>query len=437
MQEKANPDKVSGERGTPQAGLEVKARMELFAAGRLCRLDPGTTIVCADAEDVWRVVMTGRARIGSSRDAGDTGAVGVLEEGAWIAPHGGRVEADGSCTMMEVSRTALEGLLPETRLHAYQSAIETLGSINKGLEAGLERVRNRLHGAQRLRDQSHSEAAALLHAPPVNAFLDELPALPPSAAFLVQSGGETSMDEVVRAVKGDPGLAALVLKVGNSAAFQGCAQIADIQQACLRLGYAHVYQIALRQAVGGILEVGGDLEEVQDHATWVAAVASEIAFTVSKKDVQIANTIGLLHHVGVMALAQFSKRQPQNEWLAGLLDQAQLGARLLEIWQLPARVARAVAIQDRPEAFAPESVDPAQRVDLAILHVAHACVHYLTEPDGEFSGPYLEEYFSLLKMPYPTCAEFAEQGLRKKLRLRLPDHLGAQLDPEPSTIRCA
>ena len=85
----------------------------------------------------------------------------------------------------------------------------------------------------------------------------------------------------------------------------------------------------------------------------------------------------------------------------------------------------------------PDSLDPDQRMDLAILHVAHASVHFLTASEDEFCGPFLEEYFSLFKLPYKTCADFAEQGLHAKLRLRLPAHLQSKLDGKPQSTRCA
>ena len=174
------------------------------------------------------------------------------------------------------------------------------------------------------------------------------------------------------------------------------------------------------------------MRELQDHTTMIAAASAEIALVVSKKDVQIANTIGLLHHVGVLALGQFNNRQPQYEWLAGVLDQARLGARLLEMWQLPNRVVRAVANGDHPVAFSPDSLDAEARLDVSVLHVAHACVHHLTEHEGEFDGPFLEEYFSILKLPYATCADFAE-AIRPKVGLRLPAHLRPQLGPTPAS----
>lgn len=428
MSHTINVENTAGPDRPALANADQLDRMELYSAGRLRRLQAGASVLPAETVESWHLVINGRIRIAHAADNEEVLAGVEVGQGSWVAPGPATLVAVAPTTLMEVGMATMDGLSDRNQLKASRSALQTLATAKAEVDGSVGKVLSELYGIRSVIRQSDERIASLLASPPVEAFLGEIPALPPSATLLLHSCDEVSMPEVVQAVKSDPALAGLVLKVSNSAAFQREVRIADIQRACLQLGYVRVYQLVLRNMVDKVMEVDRANAGLQDYAALVAAVSYEISLNALKRDTQTANTIGLLHHVGASALPLFARRQPQYAWLCDLLDPARLGARLLELWQLPARVVQAVACQNDPLVHPPDLIGDDARMDLAVLHTAQACVHYLTSAEGEFPGPFLEEYFALLKVPYKTCADFAERGLRTRLRRTLPDHLRSKLD---------
>ncbi|MEZ5102716.1 MAG: HDOD domain-containing protein [Thermoleophilia bacterium] len=117
---------------------------------------------------------------------------------------------------------------------------------------------------------------------------------------------EAPLDEVAHAVAGNPGLAALLLRLANSAAFAGTTQIHDLSSAVVRLGRAMVRSLTFVLPAMDLLRAPDDgLREarvrLQRHAIRVGLVAR--ALTRDEKAADAALAAGILHDLGMSALS--------------------------------------------------------------------------------------------------------------------------------------
>jgi HD-like signal output (HDOD) protein len=171
-----------------------------------------------------------------------------------------------------------------------------------------------------------------------------LPAAPGCYLELTRLLNDPSVSaaEVAKVVGRDPGLAAKVLQLCNSAFFSAGRPIADIPAAVVRLGFDTVRQIVLLSEVYG--GVGGDARMIE-RSQRTAALASGLvpAFGADQPSTDLGRTAALLAGVGDLLL---ERRKASSE----LRDSmgAALGAYLLALWNLPMPVVEAVALRDDP-----------------------------------------------------------------------------------------
>lgn len=158
---------------------------------------------------------------------------------------------------------------------------------------------------------------------------------------------------IARLVQKDPALTAAVLKVANSAAFQGAHQSTTVRDAVTRLGTGEVGRVAGVVAAETLL--GAQVKQEQryfarefaacfEDALATARVAGTVALTVPGAAADQVFLAGMLHDLGramalrcLAALTGFKGRLP-----AGLVAQTveqthvELGSRVHLAWQLPA-----------------------------------------------------------------------------------------------------
>ena len=177
----------------------------------------------------------------------------------------------------------------------------------------------------------------------------ELPLLPQVASEVLSS----TLDDKANALKlaslieRDQGLATHILRIVNSPAFRGSAEIVALKQAIARLGMERIREIALTISLRGSLVSPGPFEELIEDA-WSAGLrtalwAKEVARK-ARKNVEVAYLCGLLHNVGVavvvnrvrsMHLADLTKEDMQK--LVAEMS-APAGRVLVEQWHLPEAV---------------------------------------------------------------------------------------------------
>lgn len=187
--------------------------------------------------------------------------------------------------------------------------------------------------------------------------ITRIEALPANAGRLAALLAHTDADlnEITRCVELDPGLAANVLHVCNSALYVGRANVASIRDAVVRLGTRMVMNLALAHAIrplagNAVPGYGLPAGELWRHSVAVATGTEILSEGLGFTPPPEAFTAGLLHDVGklVLGIAVADESRDIQALVAGGgitfeeaerkvlgIDHAESGALLLEQWGLP------------------------------------------------------------------------------------------------------
>ena len=188
----------------------------------------------------------------------------------------------------------------------------------------------------------------------------ELPAFP-EAVLRVQralQSADTSAADIVTILGSEPGLAARVVRITNSAAFKPASgAIADLRTAVSRLGFNMVRTIAMEYAMRQMRRRDAlsaaartEIDAILNDSLQVASVAYVIAKRYTRINADQALLAGLLHGLGrlyvvmraeeIAATAAIDVRDVAASWHAAI------GKAILESWGLPEPLQHAVEHQD-------------------------------------------------------------------------------------------
>lgn len=213
-----------------------------------------------------------------------------------------------------------------------------------------------------------------------------LGAFPASAQKIreIADNPEASLVDLERAVLGDPAVAAVVLRVANSAFFGLQRSVVSVKEALLVLGFSATKDLALSVALVGGLRPKDPLgNRVWSTAVRTAAAADLMARTVAGVDAQAMFSAGLLHEIGLLILLKVYGRpygalvQPRyGTPELGNAERTQLGFQHPELagaclsrWQIPRSVTEAVRWHGRMVGE-PATVPPEARPGAALIAVA-------------------------------------------------------------------
>ena len=243
----------------------------------------------------------------------------------------------------------------------------------------------------------------------------ELPLLPGVAAEVMELCNDEEVGAGVLAARlqADPALAGHVLAAANCALYAPTEPIVSLQQAVSRLGFATLSEITVSVALhGAVFSVPGFeslLGGIWTHSASAGAWSKEVA-RARRANVEGAYLCGLLHDIGrpiglqlLVDVAEAAGVELTADVLVPVLDEvhAELGARLVESWELSDWVAAAARHHHDPEA-APEHLDVVRTVALADA-LAHWSLGGADGPppvDHPCLGPldlYAEELDALLR----------------------------------------
>lgn len=192
-----------------------------------------------------------------------------------------------------------------------------------------------------------------------------------------------NLRSLAKLIEYDPGLTVNVLRMANSALFGGAGTVITVKDALARLGLHRVYQLVIASGVapfarfeikGYGLPPGALLEHSVAVATASELLARELALAAPPHTF----TAGLLVNIGktvmgaflevdaepILALAH-QKQIPfeQAEELVLGINHAELGAILLERWDIPEAIVNVVRYRLRPDAC------PEPDLALDLVHV--------------------------------------------------------------------
>ncbi len=185
------------------------------------------------------------------------------------------------------------------------------------------------------------------------------------------SDSNSSLHEVVELVRLDPGIAARVLQIGNSAYYNQGLRCYTVDEAVHRVGYDQIYQMVSNAVASEVLVRPLVVYQIEADELWENAIACAVAAELLAEpldiDRDIAYTIGLLHQVGMVALNEWLARcMPQLRFARAILPletceeerrllgfhNAEAGAALLRLWDFPAVMSEPVRWQYLPTATA-------------------------------------------------------------------------------------
>ncbi len=215
-----------------------------------------------------------------------------------------------------------------------------------------------------------------------------IPAPSPSVARLLAllSRADADNDEMIKVVSQDGIMSAKLLGLCNSAAYGFSDPVGSIEQAVLMLGHSEIHRLVMSIGFSGAISPAmhgyamGE-GELWRHSLLTAYVAVAVTAMARNTDIDpaIAYTAGLIHDIGKTVITHNLDEATQNamrelidrkesslveaeQFILGT-DHAEVGAALLQKWNLPEVLVEAVAHHHAPV------VKPKPQIS-AIVHVA-------------------------------------------------------------------
>ena len=205
-------------------------------------------------------------------------------------------------------------------------------------------------------------------------------------AVVLLGDPDVDIGELSRIIEHDPGLTSNVLRLANSAYFGGSRSIASVREAIVRLGAGNLKKLL---ATAGLAPVAN--QEIKGyglppgmllkHSITVAVSAEELAKQLGRRAPEHTFTAGLLSDIGKVVLGTFLAVDAEpilklahdqgltferaEEEILGI-NHAEVGALLLDYWELPENIVQVVRWKFDPLGF--DGTDLA----LDLVHVADA-----------------------------------------------------------------
>lgn len=243
--------------------------------------------------------------------------------------------------------------------------------------------------------------------------------LPKLRALLAD--GNSSLDEIVALIRIEPGMAARVLQISNSAGYGGSVRCADVDEAVNRVGFAQVYELVMHAVASQVLVRPLTTYDLEADASWrqsvVCGLAAEQLAEHLGEEREEAYTLGLLNGIGMVAIdgwalhhfptlglarRPFPKDYTASERALLGFTHADVGALLLARWEFSPAMVEAIRLQ-----YAPWEGDAGRHLG-CVLHASRWLQSSLmTEEDGTAPAPLRPECLEELQLD--------ENGLRTLL----------------------
>lgn len=208
--------------------------------------------------------------------------------------------------------------------------------------------------------------------------LRNVPPLPPAVqkTLALLQDPESDLGQLAQAIQLDPGLTANILRLANSSALGAIREVSTVREALVRLGANRVGQLVMASGVAPQLRTatkGYDLPPgaLLEHSIATALAAEELARAVDITPPEYTFTAGLLANVGKTVMGDFLEVdvtpilelahsemipfQKAEKQILGI-DHAELGAMLLESWNLPAQIVEVVRWYLDPDDYEGENL---------------------------------------------------------------------------------
>ncbi len=226
---------------------------------------------------------------------------------------------------------------------------------------------------------------------------DELKGMSPAVSQVLKLTGSPrcSIEQVSRAINQDHAMALKILKLANSAVYTRGEQVDSVQTAVTRIGLGQIRQsilnISVMECFSSKTIAGIEFGQFWEHAIATGLIAAEIAHQRDPKEADSAFTMGLLHDVGRMFLAeQFSDVYVQVLEIAEatslpleqvesrllLQNHADVMDRLLHAWKFPKQLLNPIVFHHLSAGNIRRNA-PRQINEVATLALANRLAHAL------------------------------------------------------------
>lgn len=209
----------------------------------------------------------------------------------------------------------------------------------------------------------------------------------------------SSTEDFSKVVSFDPGLAAKILRIANSAFFGFATRIDSINRAINIIGTGLLHDLVLAtSAVNIFKDIPEELENMElfwKRNIYSGVMAQLIGSKCNSLDSERYFVIGLLHNIGhlafclqlpkeIYAAMEYSRNnaisldKAEREIIG--FDYAELGSRLVESWKLPEAFVETIKHQLNP------GKANTYQLEAAAIHIANHTAHVKqTSPDNEIN----------------------------------------------------
>ena len=186
--------------------------------------------------------------------------------------------------------------------------------------------------------------------------MKDLPTLAPIAVRVIELADDedVSIEDLTDLIATDPGLAARLLRLANSAAYSSGQPVTSLNRAAMLLGLRTLKMVTLGfSLVTGLAPEGVDCEAIWRQSMACGTIARRIAMGQGDASADDAFVAGLLSNIGKLALVRFSL-DTEDAWFADpwltpaeQLDMLgytsdEISGQLMIAWGLPAVLAEGI-----------------------------------------------------------------------------------------------
>ena len=261
---------------------------------------------------------------------------------------------------------------------------------------------------------------------------------PPILPQLIPLLNKADVDNrrIVDLISYDTSLTASVLRVCNSAFYSRGTPIDNLLSAVTRLGSREVYQIVVL-TVGAMFSIGQKGYGIEECDLWqhsvTTAVAAQLIAREAGEQENTAFTAAVLHDVGKIILSAsladcYEKFVGAIEHGASLIDaeennfgcqHAEVGARLLERWNLPAHLAEVIRHHHQP------LTDSEHQRLTACVHLGNSIAYLMGYGYGDpaFAISTVDGTLNMLRIPAGRLPQFVEECHRRVQQVKDLYHL--------------
>jgi len=238
--------------------------------------------------------------------------------------------------------------------------------------------------------------------------IDTLPALPIIYMKLshLLNTPDSSIKIISNMISEDPAIAAMVLRIVNSAAYGFYNKIGDLQHAVVILGLNEIKNLVLATSIYKVVKEfkssnAFDMQEFWKHSIGCAISARVLAETAYLKNPEDVFTGGLLHDIGKLIhaaylrekfngvltnIAETESQMSESEKKILGFDHAQTGSALAEKWNLPREIVNMIAHHHL--SYMPDTLTR----EIAAVHIGNIlCVALRMGSSGEKRVPIVNQ----------------------------------------------